>query len=845
MRTAAVILLALASPAPPAAAQRPPGQRPATLTVQVVDPSGGGIPHAVVVLHDDARTADASVDPTGTATLSVPAGAYTVTASAEGFETRTETVRLVANRARRMRIELPLSRVVESLTVTPEAPARTGETTIGSDEIDALADDPDALDEFIRDLAGPEAVVSVDGFEGGRIPPKEQVAQLIVTTDPFSAQFHEVGWSRVDVITRPGFGEWEGRANLNFSSDALSARNPFADEKLPFQNLGGRFSASGPVRRLGLSVSMDADIRRRTETQPLVAITPAGLVRNEVDQRDDRHSFELRTTHTVGRSGVLRNRLEWERSEEIGAGLGDVDLPERAYTGAERELSLRSNLTNQLPGNVRQDLRISLNWGRQEQTPVTEAQAIDVLGAFRSGGAQVTGTVASRDIEGAAEWLFPARGRHTIRTGLLVEQTRYDSSSIRDYLGTFVFAGLDAYLERTPITFTQRIGSTEIAFTDTRTGIFVQDDIRLTDAFSLGVGLRQEFQPSIDDMLNLAPRVSLGFTTKNRTVVRLGVGAFYDWHETSLIEEAQRLEGDESYELVIENPGYPDPFAGGTSVTPLPPTRLITAEDLVVSRRWRVSATFEKRFGRAINLRSTIYRQLGYDEPRSRNINAPIDGVRPDLALGNVLLLASRGRSERTSADVNLSFRGLWGDRLFGHTRYSFGTRYDDADGALSLPADNLRPDLDWGPSRQDVRHSGFSGLTLRLPNELSVGVTTRWQSPRPFNITTGEDTNGDTSANDRPAGVGRNTGRGQATWTTDVHFGWNRSVAGGRGGRSGEGGGSRGDGREIGFNVTARNVFNRPQYGSFNGVVTSPLFGRPVSAQNPRRVDVGVSFSF
>jgi hypothetical protein len=51
--------------------------------------------------------------------------------------------------------------------------------------------------------------------------------------------------------------------------------------------------------------------------------------------------------------------------------------------------------------------------------------------------------------------------------------------------------------------------------------------------------------------------------------------------------------------------------------------------------------------------------------------------------------------------------------------------------------------------------------------------------------------------------------------------------------------------GPQLGFSISARNIFNRPQYGSFNGVITSPLFGRPVSAQNPRRVDVGMSFSF
>ena len=849
MPAAAVVVLAVLS-ATSAAAQRTQATRPAALTVQVVDPSGAGIPHALVVLHDEARAVDATADITGAATLSLPAGTYMLTASAPGFETRADTVRLAAGRARRVEIALPLSRVRETVTVMPEASAVTGETTIGEDEIDMLADDPNALEEFIQDVGGPDATITIDGFQDGRMPPRDQVAQIVVTTDPYSAQFHEVGYSRVDVVTKPGFGNWEGRARVNFSSDVLSARNPFATQKLPFQNLSGRFSASGPVRALGTSVSMDADIRRRTETQPLVAITPEGLVRNEVDQRDDRHSFELRTTHAVGAAGVLRNRFEWERSESVGSGLGDIDLPERAYGALQHEASIRSNLTMQLPRGVRQDIRLAVDWGSEEVTPVTERVAIDVLGAFRAGGAQVTGTVASRDIEGAAEWLFPGRGRHTIRTGVLVEQTRYDSSNVRDYLGTFVFEGIDAWLAGTPATFTQRVGSTDVAFTDTRTGIFLQDDVRLTEALSIGLGLRQEFQPSIDDMLNLAPRMSLGWTTKARTVVRFGLGAFHDWHETSLIEEAQRLEGDESYELVIRSPGYPDPLAGGTAVAPLPPTRLITGDDLVVSRNWRASMTVEKRFGRALTLRGTVYRQLGYDEPRARNVNAPVDGQRPDPSGGNVLLLASTGRSERTSAELNLTMRGLWRDRLFGHARYTLGERLDDADGAMSLPADSLRPDLEWGPSRQDVRHRGFAGLRLRLPNELNVGVTVRVQSGRPYNITAGEDLNGDTVSNDRPAGIGRNAARGDALWSTDVNLGWTRSIAGGAtaqrgaGGRGGERGGARRE-REIGFNITARNVFNTPQYGSFNGVITSPLFGRPVSANNPRRVDVGVSFSF
>jgi hypothetical protein len=192
----------------------------------------------------------------------------------------------------------------------------------------------------------------------------------------------------------------------------------------------------------------------------------------------------------------------------------------------------------------------------------------------------------------------------------------------------------------------------------------------------------------------------------------------------------------------------------------------------------------------------------------------------------------------------------LWNRRLFGHLQYSFGQNLNDADNPLSLPADSLHPEREWGPSRQDIRHRGFVALTFRVPNSFSIGFTNRFQSAAPYNITSGRDANGDTVTNDRPAGVGRNAARGQGFWVTDVHMGWSRNVSGAHGQRGPSGGrGPEGAGDrrrpQVGFNITARNVFNRPQYGGFNGVITSPFFGQPVSATNPRRVDVGVSFSF
>lgn len=111
------------------------------------------------------------------------------------------------------------------------------------------------------------------------------------------------------------------------------------------------------------------------------------------------------------------------------------------------------------------------------------------------------------------------------------------------------------------------------------------------------------------------------------------------------------------------------------------------------------------------------------------------------------------------------------------------------------------------------------------------------------YTITTGADTNGDTVANDRPSGVGRNTARGRGFWNTDLRAGWIRPLPGRPVTRERAAGG--GAGREAEVFIAARNVLNQPQFGVFNGVLTSPLFGQPVSARNPRRIEMGLQLRF
>ena len=121
--------------------------------------------------------------------------------------------------------------------------------TLTADEIDALSDDPDEMAEQLAQMAGPGAQIFVDGFRGGRLPPKDQIQQVRFNSNSFSAEYHEAGMVRVEVITRPGMGGWRGRANVGFRDESLNARNAFSPVKEPTEQQRYNFSFQGPLAK--------------------------------------------------------------------------------------------------------------------------------------------------------------------------------------------------------------------------------------------------------------------------------------------------------------------------------------------------------------------------------------------------------------------------------------------------------------------------------------------------------------------------------------------------------------------------------------------------------------------
>ena len=129
-------------------------------------------------------------------------------------------------------------------------------TVLSKQQIDALPDDPDEMESMLKEMAGPGATIRVDGFRGGRLPPKSQIRSIRFSRDMFAAENHGGGLVFVDITTQPGLGPLRGGLDFTFRDDSLNARNAFVNEKGPEQTQQYGFNLSGTLFKERTSFSL-------------------------------------------------------------------------------------------------------------------------------------------------------------------------------------------------------------------------------------------------------------------------------------------------------------------------------------------------------------------------------------------------------------------------------------------------------------------------------------------------------------------------------------------------------------------------------------------------------------
>ena len=874
---AATLLAGFPTTAP--AQSRP---RPASLRVVVKDPSGAVIPGALVQLQgvDPATEAavrrDVATDGEGVALVAdLAPGRYSLAVSFPGFETGVvPDIRLRAGENRRD-VPLAIQKVDESVAVGRDPAtdasdpnsARFG-TVLSREQIEALPDDPDEMERVLEEMAGPGATIRVDGFRGGRLPPKSQIRSIRFASGMFAAENHGGGLTMVDISTQPGLGPMRGSLDFTFRDDAMNARNAFQSAKGEEQTQQYMFNLSGTLLKERTSFSLSAGGASLYESANVFAALLSGTSNTSVRRPSDRINFTGRVDHALTKSHTLRASFQQNGDDQRNLGVGGYDLDDRAFRRTSTDGVLRLSESGPWGRAWFAESRLQVRRAGLDSDSVVDAPTVRVLDAFTSGGAQQEGGRRSTELEWATniDW---ARGRHAVRMGALVEGGWVRSDSRTNALGTYTFASLADYEATRPSTYSRRIGEPFVEYSHWQAGIFVQDDWRARRNLTLSGGLREEIQTHLDDRINIAPRAGLTWSPfkHGRTTVRAGGGIFYDWLEADTYEQILRVDGFRQQDLIVQNPGFPDPFDGGFAQV-LPTSKYALASGLVMPERKMVNLGFTQQVTPTVGLNVNLMHMRGSHRFRGRNTNAPLDGVRPNPAFGNVTEVESTARMRNTQLMAGVNFN-LPARRMFIIANYALIDQKNDADGPFSLPADSYDPAAEWGPAAGVPRHLASAIVNTPLVAGIRLGLTATARSGTRYNVTTGRDDNGDTVFNDRPAGGGRNSATARGMWDVAARlsyaFGFGeRRASGPEGGpmvvvqRIGPGAGGAGDllgglmgggaeNRRIRIEIyfSAQNLVNHVNPTGYSGVMTSPFFGLPTAAMPGRRIDLGMRVGF
>jgi len=850
----------------------------AQLHLVVVDQTGAGIPAATITLTPvgGGTPVTGTSDERGVAELgSAPIGIATLHVEFPGFLPTEQQVTLKRG-SNTQNVTLAIEGfqeqvVVSDTTATNDERGHSMSTTLEQTEIDALPEDPDELQDYLTQLAGGAgATFQVNGFRGGRLPSRDEIQQIRFRTNSFSADNHDPGRTQIEIITRPGAKSWSGNASTQLRSDAMNARNAFATTDTPEQNRQFNFGLRGPLGGSKTSIRFNVDGRRDTQGDTIVALDQFGNQLGDYVRRpSDSTNVTVGVEHALSNTDTLRLEFRGGTSSSRNNGVGGFNLADRATSRDGNNQQFRAQLQSVIGKNALNDIHLQYNGQQNEVTSVSQAPAIVVQDAFSSGGAGANSQNSAHTIDFSDDFDFSIGRKHQMRVGGLLEAGRYNYFDQSNANGTFTFSSLDSYLAGTPATYRRRDGEVNTDFGVYQLGVYWQDDIRVNSRFSFSVGVRNETQNLIADKLNLMPRTGFTWTPKgNKTSIRGGYGMFFDWYDASLYDQTLRVNGIAQRDLLVLNPGYPDPYSG-QMVDVQPGGRIQASSDLKMPYVHQASIGIERQISANLTAQVNYQALRGRNQLRAININAPdAFGIRPDSTVGNITQFESTGRSTSDRLTFNASYR-IPSRQIFLQGNYTLGSVKNYADSATALPADNLNPDAEWGPSRQDIRHRVQALVNVPIVYGIRTTVNVNAQSGVPYTITTGFDDNRDGVLNDRPVGVGRNTVRGAATWNMNLRvskvIGLGAATAagptggagprgGGRPGVSeqrgpgaggGNGGGSLGSRYSLELFVSADNVMNTVNYTAYSGNMLSKFFMEPTAAQAARRIQVGMGFRF
>jgi hypothetical protein len=582
--------------------QAPPAPSPAdnTTPAQRVTPNGGGvvrgvvkddtggiIPGASVTLANTSGTVQTTTtrDDGSYTFRGVPAGAYTVSVTFKGLQQAgIAAVTVGAGQPATANLTMTVQEQKEEVTVTDSTtntistePANNASALVlKPEDLDALPDDPDDLEADLTALAGPSAgpggnQIYIDGFTGGRLPPKESIREIRINSNPFSAEFDKLGYGRIQVFTKPGSDKFHGQGYYNISDDVWNSRNPFLSVNPPFrtQLFGG--NVSGPI---GKKASFFVDVERRNidDNGIVVATIPTAGFLGSTPYNTYYSTPQRRTTvspridYQLNATNTLSFRYSFLENDRLLTGIGSFNLPPTSvgnvsypgygYKATDQENSAQIVETAVLSPKAINETHFSMYRESVADLSQSLSPELYVSQSFVSGGSgySAPGYGSTSNVETDYElqnYTSITWGTHTTKAGIRIRSAVLDNVTPKGFNGNFQFLGgsfpvlgpnntdtaarvqlqsIDQYLITEqllasglssaqvtalgygPSKYSVNAGNPYLSFYQMDFGPFVQDDWRVRPNLTLSFGLRWESQTNIPDKNDWAPRFGFAWS---------------------------------------------------------------------------------------------------------------------------------------------------------------------------------------------------------------------------------------------------------------------------------------------------------------------------------------------
>ena len=701
----------------------------------------------------------------------------------------------------------------------------------------------------------------------------EAVREYVVMANQFAAEYGQASGVIVNVVTRSGTNNVQGRGFVLHRDDSLDAQDPFSKAqgsgKAPFnQQRFGSFLGGPVVRdRMHYFGSYEGLRQRETSviTSPLVPVDD-----REVPHDTNGHQYFIKsdTQLTPGHSLSVRYRLDGDK--EIGSNIGGFDTRERGQDVTRRDQDVVGNHTAIVSARTLNELRFQFSrrniyWDTVRYSPLGTPAINKPSGNFGKANNMPQGRREHR--LQFIDNLSYSRGSHDVKTGFDISLIQVKSYFFNNVDGTFQFrtdapfnsADLSTY----PFQFTQNVGDPNLQRRNDLYSGFVQDTWRLRPNLTFNVGLRYDTETAFkeaagvgDDRNNLAPRLGVVWDPfrDGKTAVRGGYGKYYDQaflNITGNIMLARRFVG-----VTILNPGYPDPRSRGSEAPPSKPSTTIASDEVQTPNTTQVSLGIKRELVAGLAISADAVHGRGRDLFNGPDINYPdpVTGIRPNADFLRIQQYQTNGNSWYNALLLGVERRSGRGPQ-FGIS-YTLSKQVRDVEDFGFQAADMSNRGAEKARANNDRRHQLVANMTWALPAGFQIGSLLQARSGLPWNITTGTDNNRDTitttdrpdllnpngdprdrstysaSFNGRAGNLPRNFGIASDFWVLDARLSRFFKLPHQR----------------IEAFVEAFNLLNRANLGLPTGNLTSASFGQPralATGATPRQVELGLRFDF